>query len=328
MSSGLSNFQIPPPAHWQDFESLCCDLWRAIWKDPNTQKNARQGQPQSGVDIFGKPDEGTAWAGVQCKGRDNYDEKSLTEAEILAEVEKAKSFSPKLNSFTIATSGKRDGKFQELSRTITDKHRALGLFPVHIWSWDDILMRLDEYPEIIGRHYSELIALLVRAQSPKLTVACCVADPKTPDKRLMRRASQDGVAAATVRSQYRLQIIISNTGNADAKHARLIISFDGIDILKVIKGPNYRIDSLRNGQPTLQWDNPLGIVYANSSTGDVVWELEVKLHKNRWGIISWEVQAQDMNFVDGRYVLLGIEVVRPTDEIKPYDLMRYEDFWR
>lgn len=328
MSPGLSNFQIPPPSNWQDFESLCCDLWRAIWKDPNTQKNARQGQPQGGVDIFGRPDEGTVWAGVQCKDKDNYDEKSLTEKEILAEVEKAKSFSPKLSSFTIATSGKRDGKVQELSRTITCKHLALGLFPVHIWSWDDILTRLDEYPEIIGRHYNALISLLARAQTPKLTVACCVIDPKIPDKLLIQRALQDGIAGViTPRSRYRLQIMISNTGNADARYARLIISFDEIDIIKVINGPNHRIDNLRNGQPTLQWDNPLGIVYSNPKAADVVWELEVKLHKNRWGIISWEVQAQDMNFINGRYVLLGIEAARPNDEIKPYCLRRYEDFW-
>lgn len=60
--------QIPPPANWQDFETLCCDLWRRIWNDPNTQKNGRQGQPQHGVDIYGRPGEGHEWAGVQYMG--------------------------------------------------------------------------------------------------------------------------------------------------------------------------------------------------------------------------------------------------------------------
>ena len=328
MSPGLSNFQIPPPANWQDFESLCWDLWRAIWNDPNTQKNARQGQPQNGVDIFGRPDNGNEWAGVQCKVKNNYNEKSLTEEEILVEVEKAKSFDPKLKSFTIATSGKRDVKFEAISRIITDKHLALGLFPVHIWSWDDILMRLDEHPEIIERHYRALISLLVKTQRPKLSIACCVTDPKTPDKRLMQSAIQDGVAGViTPRSRYHLRITISNSGNADARHARVIISFEEIDIVRVINGPNYRIDNLRNRQPTLQWDNPIGVVYANPNAADSVWELEVKLHKNRWGIISWEAQAQDMNFVNGRFVLLGLESARPNLEIKPYYLQRYEDFW-
>ena len=65
--SNLSNYQYPPPKHWQDFENLCRDLWREIWKDPNTQKNGRSGQEQHGVDIYGQPDEGELWAGVQCK---------------------------------------------------------------------------------------------------------------------------------------------------------------------------------------------------------------------------------------------------------------------
>ncbi len=173
-----------------------------------------------------------------------------------------------------------------------------------------------------------LISLLVRAQTPKLIVACRVINPKIPDKRLVKHAIQDGVPdVGTWRSRYRLQILISNIGQVDAKHARLVISFDEIDIVKVINGPNRRIDKLWNGQPTLQWDNPFGIVYANPNSGDIVWELEVKLHKNRWGIISWEAQAQDMNLSSGRYVLLGIETARPTDEIKPYYLTRYEDFW-
>jgi hypothetical protein len=109
-------------------------LWRAIWKDPDTQKNGRQGQSQHGVDIFGRPDQGALWAGVQCKGKDNYDDKTLTEEEVRAEVEKAKSFNPSLSSFTIATSGKRDAKIQEFGRSITDQHLAAGFFPLHIWS--------------------------------------------------------------------------------------------------------------------------------------------------------------------------------------------------
>ncbi len=152
----LSNFQVPPPANWQDFESLCCDLWRAIWQDPNTQKNGRLGQSQYGVDIFGRPDQKASWAGVQCKGKDNYDDKTLTQEEVEAEVERAKSFRPPLSSFTIATSGKRDAKIQELSRSITEKHLVAGLFTLHIWSWEDILAHLEEYPDVIEKHYEGL----------------------------------------------------------------------------------------------------------------------------------------------------------------------------
>lgn len=152
----FSRFQVPPPSNWQDFESLCCDLWRAIWKDPNTQKNGRQGQPQHGVDIFGKPDQGNLWAGVQCKGKDKYADKSITENEVETEVEKAKSFSPPLSQFVIATSGKRDVSIQELARKITEKHLGMGLFSVHVWCWEDIVGRLEEFPHIIAEYYPGL----------------------------------------------------------------------------------------------------------------------------------------------------------------------------
>src|SRR3989304_6903736 len=145
--------EIPPPSNWQDFETLCCDLWREIWKDPNTQKNGRQGQPQHGVDIVGRPDQGSRWAGVQCKGKDNYDDRSLTEKEVKAEVEKAKSFEPELSQFIIATTGPKDAKIEELARIITEEHIKSDLFSVHIWGWDDIKIRLAEFPELIDKHF-------------------------------------------------------------------------------------------------------------------------------------------------------------------------------
>ena len=122
----LSTFQFPPPKNWQDFENLAYDLWRAIWNDPNTQKNGRQGQPQNGVDVFGRPGPGTSWAGVQCKGKDNYTDKTVTEAELRKEVGKAKSFTPHLKEFTLATTGPRDSAIQEVARSITQDHQNRG----------------------------------------------------------------------------------------------------------------------------------------------------------------------------------------------------------
>jgi len=152
----FSDLQIPPPANWQDFEALCCDLWRAIWKDPNTERNGRQGQSQHGVDISGRPEQGNSWAGVQCKGKDNYANKKLTGKEVEDEVEKAKSFQPKLSQFIIATTGLKDTKVEELARKITEKHLKNGLFSVHIWGWRDIVDRLPSFCEVIDEHYSWL----------------------------------------------------------------------------------------------------------------------------------------------------------------------------
>ena len=42
--SSLRNKQIPPPASWEEFEDMCCDLWRLLWDDRNAQKHGRKGQ--------------------------------------------------------------------------------------------------------------------------------------------------------------------------------------------------------------------------------------------------------------------------------------------
>jgi tetratricopeptide (TPR) repeat protein len=151
----LSALQLPPPANWQDFETLCCDLWKSIWHDLNAQKNGRVGQPQHGVDISGRPNEGDNWAGVQCKGKDNYSEKVLTQDELKTEIEKAKSFKPALSDWTIATSGPKDAAVEELARQITSEHLKEGLFTVHVWGWKDIVEQLDSHPDVVEKHYPQ-----------------------------------------------------------------------------------------------------------------------------------------------------------------------------
>lgn len=161
----FSALQIPPPANWQDFESLCCDLWREIWKDPNAQMNGRSGQEQHGVDVWGRPNEGNDWAGIQCKGRDNYRKKKVTVQELIAEVEKAKEFTPKLSEWILATTGQKDANVEQKAREITTDHIGKGLFSVHVWGWQDIQARLAEHPGLIRKYYSSLSGIF---SNPKL----------------------------------------------------------------------------------------------------------------------------------------------------------------
>lgn len=63
----MATFKISPLKNWQDFQNLCCDLWKILWKDPNTQQNGRIGQPQHGVDVYGRPEQKGLWVGIQCK---------------------------------------------------------------------------------------------------------------------------------------------------------------------------------------------------------------------------------------------------------------------
>ena len=115
--------EIPPPKNEKEFEELCCDLWRKIWKDPEAKMHGRSGQAQKGVDIYGRPECGERWAGVQCKVRNNQ---KLTKRELRAEVEEAKSFEPQLSEYIIATTGRRDAKIQEIERCITADHQQGG----------------------------------------------------------------------------------------------------------------------------------------------------------------------------------------------------------
>jgi hypothetical protein len=150
------SLQIPPPSNWQDFETLCCDLWRNIWNDLNAVKNGRQGQSQYGVDIYGRPNQGSRWAGIQCKGRTDFGAKHLLETELLAEATKARSFYPPLSEFIIATTGPKDSKVEEVARRITNENLSTGLFTVHVWGWRDIVERLSEFPDVIAKHYPHL----------------------------------------------------------------------------------------------------------------------------------------------------------------------------
>ncbi|KKG83066.1 toll/interleukin-1 receptor domain-containing protein [Methanosarcina mazei] len=149
------NFQVPPPSNWQDFESLCWDLWRGIWEEPYIQKNGRQGQQQNGVDIYGRLHNGILWGGIQCKLKSNDTNKSLTESDVKEEVEKAKNFKPKLSKFIIATTAPKDAKIEEYARKVTEDHLKEGLFSVHIMGWEDIKERLDDYPRVRDKYYPQ-----------------------------------------------------------------------------------------------------------------------------------------------------------------------------
>ena len=110
--------RLLPPNEPAAFESLCLDVWREIWGDPNAQKNGRSGQPQAGVDVFGKI--GDDWEGVQCKQKDGLLRTKLTVAELDAEVAAARTFKPKLSRFIVATSGPRDARVQERARELSE----------------------------------------------------------------------------------------------------------------------------------------------------------------------------------------------------------------
>lgn len=77
-------------------------LFKFILNDEIVSMHGRSGQPQQGVDIYGRRDgQDDCWVGVQCKQKD--DGKEIAEQELRDEVEKAKKFEPALVEFILIT---------------------------------------------------------------------------------------------------------------------------------------------------------------------------------------------------------------------------------
>ena len=137
--------QIQPPANWQDFETLCKKLWGEIWNCSDTiKKNGRSGQDQCGVDVYGAPNNGTEYYGIQCKGKDNYTHAQLTTKEIDEEISKALNFKPQLKRFYFATTAVKDAKIEEYIRSKNIESQNAGRFGIEIFCWEDIVDKLKE----------------------------------------------------------------------------------------------------------------------------------------------------------------------------------------
>ena len=132
------------PSNWQDFESLCKILWGEIWNCPEIQKNGRLGQEQFGVDLFGIPFGEDSYYGIQCKGKNEYNDNQFTEEQIDKEVEKAKTFEPPLKKFYLTTTAVNDSKIQAYVRKKNIEHIKLGIFEVHLFCWETIVDLIDE----------------------------------------------------------------------------------------------------------------------------------------------------------------------------------------
>jgi tetratricopeptide (TPR) repeat protein len=131
----LSNTSLPKPKYWQDFEDKTRVLIACVLNDPNTQQNGRSGQKQSGVDVYGYRS-ADHLVGVQCKKKF---EKEVTSKELRDEVNKAKTFKPKLAEFVLITTAPRDQKIQESARLITEELTKTD-HPMHVsvWGWEDV----------------------------------------------------------------------------------------------------------------------------------------------------------------------------------------------
>lgn len=165
--------QIPKPANWQDFETLCKKLWGEIWECADTiTKNGRAGQNQHGIDIWGMKMGEDLYSAIQCKGKDDYTHSKLTTKEIDDEIEKAKYHKEQLKRFVIATTANKDAEIEEYVRNKNLEHKRLGLFDVCLFSWEDVVDKLIDYEQVYkwymtNSHYATGHSLTVSFEGEK-----------------------------------------------------------------------------------------------------------------------------------------------------------------
>lgn len=140
---------FPPPKNWDDFESLTSQVARYKLAG-EFDRYGRQGQKQSGVDIYGYDYEDVL-TGIQCKHKGNAKSRSgkvvtdLTDKMIDGEVRLADNFNPALKVFIIATTSFRDIAIQDHINGINEARRGGSLPKVGLWTWET-------FEEEINRH--------------------------------------------------------------------------------------------------------------------------------------------------------------------------------
>lgn len=214
--------RLPAPDTWQDFEKLCQQLWKEIWCDLNAQNNGRLGQPQCGVDVYGKPIYTVDWAGVQCKDKNNR-EGGLKAAEIETECEKARNFKPTLSSFSLATTAPRDVGMQEYARLLNTQKKYP--FDVHIWGWEDIAAEILARPNLLECFYKEYLQF---AGGENNTSTISVTAPRDQFKAFFSRPGFAlSMGESTRDSIVQLSYELCDNAFLHGKARHVSLSFDG-----------------------------------------------------------------------------------------------------
>ena len=149
----------PVPANEQDFEELCLQLLRVHCNRPHLELYGHRGESQSGVDIF-DPSGERPIIGAQCKLRGPL--KSLRRAEIDAEVRRARTLTPSLDTYFIMTSAKRTAGAYEAVAALNKEHIAQSLFQIQLMTWERIDQLLQQYPHVANSFYKTLSGESIR----------------------------------------------------------------------------------------------------------------------------------------------------------------------
>lgn len=200
-----SSATFPPPKDWQDFERNSRVLIQCILSDITVDRNGRSGQPQNGVDIFGRKNgNGREWFGVQCKGKSSGwpDKSKVTERELRDEIKKSDNFKPQISTFILLTTAPNDAAIQKIARTITEEREVEGRpLTVCVWGWETIEEKISEYPEAISAFHpdrSPYSNQIIKVTSDTLTVMQSVHLEVQSQTKMMQASSDNNSASREI----------------------------------------------------------------------------------------------------------------------------------
>jgi len=261
---------LPIPKSWDEFEDLVWHVFSRLWADPRAQRHGRQGQPQQGVDISGRPASlDGRYAGIQCK---RYGDKRLTKAHVEAEVAKAEGFVPPLAEYYIATTSSRDAKLQAAVRGINAGRATEGKFLVHLVFWEDLCSHLTDVRnrDVLVKFYGHMLQG-ANAAGPSLDFARDL--HRETFKLGDRAAAQFPYVSAPLLEQHRAAVqALRDAGMAEsAKHGILVLGEASAG--KTRLALEALVEALPDW-PVLRWSTALSINDAPSAGmmvgGDVV----------------------------------------------------------
>jgi hypothetical protein len=156
----LSHITLPVPQSWDEFEDIVTSSIHAQSPSIAPQRFGRSGQKQDGVDIFFE-DYTSRRTGVQCKLVNEF-----TFKEFEAEVGKADSFQPPLESYIIALATQRDAHLQKQVYALSTLRATSSKFRVGVWFWEDIAFHLSRDPAALARHYPQMFSAATAPPAP------------------------------------------------------------------------------------------------------------------------------------------------------------------
>ncbi|MBP6713377.1 MAG: hypothetical protein KA157_05520 [Aliarcobacter sp.] len=144
------DIKIPKPYHWKTFELLCEALWEKNGNVDFIKQYGRQGQFQSGIDLYGYKVNGDLFA-IQCK-----DVQNLTIPMIEKEINLVLQNNLNIRHYILCTTFNRSTNLQDYEILFNSNNQLK--FEIIFWEDIEELLKKEENYNIFHRFYNQLIS--------------------------------------------------------------------------------------------------------------------------------------------------------------------------